>query len=584
MPRVDIHTLRAEVREIQENHPAWTLDNAFVHWFLKAFLVSEDEIAARAVTGVSHDKGVDAVFIDDNGGKVFVLQGKCHLGDTPPSEKRSDVLAFAQLARTLTATERDYSTFKSTLDPLVGAKLDQVRIRIRKRNFPLQLYYVTTGSCSSPLKDEAESEISQSNARAELSILDRREILALLTDYLGGAAPPVPFLDLKVDARGVSGSDGALQRYDQQSGIESWILTMSGKEVGGLYGMAGDRLFARNIRGFLGDTAINDGMQTTLQREAEHFWYFNNGITIVCNSARKTAEKGHVVLRVSNPQIINGQQTTRVLHKRPQSRAAVIVRVISIPRDSAKGETHFEQIVSNIVAATNWQNAILPSDLRANDSQQVALERELARTRYHYIRKRQTKAEAKRVLGTQHWFRIKKEELAQAVAGCEFDPQVVRSGKEGLFKSPHYDEIFNGRPVHEYLSQYWLSRVVKRNASGFPDRAYAKWIVLNALWTRFDSILRKRRTAEVFRNECERNRWNGNLDTATTQLFLAALQFYRRKRGKGATAVDISNFFYRTKQHKAFEIFWRGPHNSHRTAFNKAVGRFSSNLQSAIRD
>jgi len=62
--------------------------------------------------------------------------------------------------------------------------------------------------------------------------------------------------------------------------------------------MAGDRLFARNIRGFLGDTAINDGMQTTLQRELSTFWYFNNGITIVCNTARKTAEKGHVVLRV----------------------------------------------------------------------------------------------------------------------------------------------------------------------------------------------------------------------------------------------------------------------------------------------
>jgi len=44
-------------------------------------------------------------------------------------------------------------------------------------------------------------------------------------------------------------------------------------------------------------------------RDAEHFWYFNNGITVVCNAARKTAEHGTAVLRVSNPQVINGQQT-----------------------------------------------------------------------------------------------------------------------------------------------------------------------------------------------------------------------------------------------------------------------------------
>ena len=88
MPKVDISTLRSEIRGVQEHHPAWTLDNAFVHWFLRAFLVADDEVAAKAVTGVSHDKGVDAVFIDDDAGKVFVLQGKCHLGATAPNEAR----------------------------------------------------------------------------------------------------------------------------------------------------------------------------------------------------------------------------------------------------------------------------------------------------------------------------------------------------------------------------------------------------------------------------------------------------------------------------------------------------------------
>ena len=76
MQRVDIATLVREVKEVHDANPKWTLDNAFVHWFLQAFLVPDSDIAAKSVTGVSHDKGVDAVYIDEAVSKVFVLQGK----------------------------------------------------------------------------------------------------------------------------------------------------------------------------------------------------------------------------------------------------------------------------------------------------------------------------------------------------------------------------------------------------------------------------------------------------------------------------------------------------------------------------
>ncbi|HEY0701300.1 MAG TPA: AIPR family protein [Candidatus Acidoferrales bacterium] len=578
---VDIQTLRRELKEIQDHFPTWTLDNAFVHWFLRAFLVTDDEVAARSVTGVSHDKGVDAVYTDAAVGKVFVLQGKCHFTNKAPQEKRADILDFARLSQRLSDSDAVFAAYKENIDPLVGRKLVEAREQIRKRRFSLHLYYVTTGACSSPLKDEAEAETAQANCSADISILDRKEILTLLTDYLRGAAPPVPFLDLPIDPRGLVGSDGVIQRFDQKTDIESWILSMSGRDVGHLYKIAGDRLFARNIRGFLGDTAINDGMKDTIKESPENFWYFNNGITIVCDSARKTAERGQAVLRVSNPQIINGQQTSRTLHKNAEQKASVLVRVISIPRGKGSQETQFERLVSSIVAATNWQNAILPSDLRSNDARQVRLERDLAKLRYHYLRKRQTKGEAKRQLGNQYWFRIKKEELAQAVAACEFDPEVVRSGKEGLFKAPYYDEIFNNRLVFHYLAAYWLSRVVKNNASGFPDRAYAKWLVLHFVWKRLSKALLQKGVSTAFRSECERNRWNRHLDTAVSQIYLATLKFYKTKRGKGAKAVDISNFFYRSKQHLAFETFWLSKANNRRTKVKRNLARFLDEMKKA---
>jgi hypothetical protein len=577
--RVDISTLVSEVKEIHDRFPNWTSDNAFVHWFLQAFLLTDTELAAKAVTGVSHDKGIDAIYLDESLRRAFLIQGKLHKGSKPPSEARNQVLGFANLAKKLFASNLEFEPFRKGLDPLVASKLSEVRERVRRRNFEISLYYVTTGSCSTPLKAEAEAEVHQANARASMTVLERDDILGLLVDYIGGAAPPVPYLDLRVDARGVLGSDAMIQRFDPNTGIESWILTMSGKEIGQLYTKGGDRLFARNIRGFLGNNEINDGIRNTLEKEPENFWYFNNGVTIVCNSARKTAERAQAVLRVTNPQVINGQQTTRVLSETKGGNAAVVVRVISVPRTERRQQSDFEKLVSNIVAATNWQNAIVTSDLRANDARQVLLQRELAKLKYHYLRKRQTKREAKRLLGTHYGAWIKMDELAQLVGACELDPYVTRSGKQGLFEPPYYDVIFDNRSVEEYLSIFWLGRIIKGAGAGYWERAYAKWHALHFLWKQIGPILNRKRSAREFRRLSERKQAPASIKMAANQIYLALSDFYRKNRGKGKKATDISNFFYRPHQHLAFEKYWASRSNARRRA---RLARYISSFTTAI--
>ncbi|MXD86543.1 hypothetical protein FQ035_24755, partial [Escherichia coli] len=85
---------------------------------------------------------------------------------------------------------------------------------------------------------------------------------------------------------------------------------------------------------------------------------------IVCDQAEQIKRSGKSLLRVVNPQVINGQQTTRTIHKQDEkgSKAAVLVRIISLPRESDGDARRFETLVSKIVGATNWQNAIRASD------------------------------------------------------------------------------------------------------------------------------------------------------------------------------------------------------------------------------
>jgi hypothetical protein len=197
--------------------------------------------------------------------------------------------------------------------------------------------------------------------------------------------------------------------------------------------------------------------------------------------------------------------------------------------------------------------------------------RSMLQRRLSYLRKRQTKREARRLLGDLHWFRIKKDELAQIIGACELDPYDVRSGKEGLFERPAYDTIFDGRPVREYLTAYWLGKLVKYRASGYPDRAYAKWHALHFLWQRVSPMFRKRTVADSFRSTCERDAWSNSIYRAIDQVYLGLLDFFRAKRGKGAKATDISTFFYRPHQHTRFESYWRGGANNRRGPFTKEL-------------
>ena len=227
-----------------------------------------------------------------------------------------------------------------------------------------------------------------------------------------------------------------------------------------LYEQAGNRLFARNVRGFLGSTEINHGMERTLKQEPNFFWYYNNGITIICDHAEEITSHGKRILRVTNPQVINGQQTTRILARwaSKTQTASVSVRVIRVPRDNGEiaQSEHFETLVSQIVSATNWQNAIRPSDLMTNDRRQIEIERQLRKLGYWYIRKRQTVAEARGAAGTQRFFYLTKDTLAQAVAGCDLDLSIVRKGKEGLFEERLYGQVFPTSDPYYYYSESFL--------------------------------------------------------------------------------------------------------------------------------
>jgi AIPR protein len=561
--QLSIDHLREQLDDIHRRYPAFKQDDLFVCWFLRAYLTEDEKVAVDAVTGGPGDKGVDAVLIDHKAKGVFLVQGKYRQKLLGKTERRGDVMDFANLAKPFADSEPGpFGILCKNMHSHAARLLSDARPFVVEKGYRLWMYYVTLGSVSGALRDEVREIVAQAAYDAVIEALDGHRLMHLLRDYLDGVAPPIPTLELEMEQHSGVKVNGVLQRFDSQNSIESWVFSMRGDTVAQMFDFAGVRLYARNIRGFLGEeTAINAGMTKTLDEEPDHFFYYNNGITIICDRAEKRSRSGVDFLRVSNPQVINGQQTSRMLalDKRKAADASVLVKVMQVPREpgSDSGD-RFDTLVSRIVANTNWQNAINYADLVSNDRVQIEIERSLRKVGYVYLRKRQKKSEARKLTG-KPFFIIKKEELAQAVAACEMDPLTVREGKNELFGT-HYQSVFPNTDACFYLPRFWARRHVGLASRGKPQRGYAGWMALHFLWTRLEKVLKNEDVARRFWSLCERKdaALYSPLSQAINVVFDELMAYYRANKGTGVAALDHSTFFRNKRgRHVEFERFWK---------------------------
>lgn len=164
-------------------------------------------------------------------------------------------------------------------------------------------------------------------------------------------------------------------------------------EIATLIERHGERLLERNIRRYLGlqGNRVNEGIRHTLTSdEKNNFYFYNNGVTLTCDSFSYNAlQDGDYKVRVENLQIINGGQTCMTIFKtlrepdliNKNAQAFVLLRLYQLPREN-------EGLVQRITYATNSQNPVDLKDLRANDEHQKILEKDIEQLGFNYRPKR----------------------------------------------------------------------------------------------------------------------------------------------------------------------------------------------------
>ena len=188
-------------------------------------------------------------------------------------------------------------------------------------------------------------------------------------------------------------------------------------------------LLDSNIRKFVANKSVDSGIKNTLANERNKFWFYNNGITIACESFEFD---GNTVW-LTNFSIVNGGQTTTLIGKDVNNAPLFYVPCKII---SYQGHSNF---IEKISEATNSQKPIQPRDLKSNSKEMKILAKWLYDNKIVLDIKRGEKVTVK-----SGYKKIRNDELGQLILSfVEQQPGTSRSGKRAIFDNAGiYNNIF----------------------------------------------------------------------------------------------------------------------------------------------
>lgn len=325
---------------------------SFLNWFLENIFRLDPVDADDCICDKPNDRGIDAIYVDENLNEVLILQSKTKqkessIGDGP----------LRELAGTLTQLE----TVEGVDALLAGGgneDLKHVLQRFHVRDVVANGYKVVGAFLSNQPLDANGREFVEQHGR--IKIYDRNRIAA-------------EFIDVESDG-GVDGEFELDVSYVEplslqtKSGVNSFVVPVQAKELVRMAGIEDGTLFSQNVRQSLGNTKVNKAMRESVIDKSQHQFFplYHNGVTILCRSASISGDK----LKISNYVVVNGAQSISTF-KRAEAHLSDDLRVIA-----KVIELNDADLAKAITINSNNQNAIKPRDLKSTNEIQVRLKAE----------------------------------------------------------------------------------------------------------------------------------------------------------------------------------------------------------------
>ena len=332
--------------------------------------------ASVQVTDGYHDMGIDAIFLDETQKKLFLVQSKWR-ADGVGSITQDEMSNFAQgVQRVL---EEDLA---GANDKIIAKSID-IDLALTQMGYQIHAIFIHTGN----------QKVNDYVSRPILQLMEKTndEISTILLFDEFNFRDIYSFLVNGQEQPGINLDDVILSNWGKvDAPFVSYYGTISAATVGEWYKNFGNALFAKNIRFYKGNTDVNEGMKKVLLQEPEKFYYYNNGIKLLCKSIKRKAKDSTTnatgLFALEGISLFNGAQTTGTIGSlfldNPEQISKAIVMIQIIDLSSVDSET-----TTQITRLSNTQNRIENKDFAALDPEQDRLRTELTFTHYSYLYK-----------------------------------------------------------------------------------------------------------------------------------------------------------------------------------------------------
>jgi hypothetical protein len=346
------------------------LENFFLTRALAAYSIQHHtqvsaNIAAESVVDGGGDNGIDAIYYDVHSKCLFLVQSKwIHNGKGEPDNG-------------------EVKKFISGIKDLLNFRFDRFNDKVRKKEVIIQnavcdpktkyqiiLTYTGINNLAEPSRRDFSDLLDELNDASELvylSVFNQTRIHSSLIHTTENIQPIDQTIQLKYFGKV---TEPYIGYYGQVNGIEIY----------GWWDKYRKRLFAKNIRGVLGDTDVNKDITKTLEENPEHFWFYNNGITLVADSVDKNMVGGASTefgqFSCENISIVNGAQTVSTIGKFGEEDTSKLDKVF-VPVRIIQLKDAEENFGQKITKANNTQNRVKNRDFVTFDLEQTRIREEL---------------------------------------------------------------------------------------------------------------------------------------------------------------------------------------------------------------
>lgn len=446
--------------------------DALILWFGENYISLDPIDVKTRIVSDKRAEGVDAILLDQMNFDLYFIQAKTvsQLDKTENNYPESDLKLTLEGIRYLLTGD-----YTGKITPRLENLIDEYHEYDKTGNFNTIILFLCMKKNPSDFKfiESFEKEFPS----ISINFFNFDWIFNFYTDkYLALIEPPPENISFEVKTN----------YHYKDTPYKSRVFTTKAKEVAKIYNDYKERIFQQNVRYSLGlkSKSINKQIQETAvdQERRNHFWYFNNGITIICTELGETTSKK--VINLKNAQIINGAQSTYALYDAFKDgnlgdEVEILIKAI---------ECDDKDFMESVTLYTNSQNAIRLRDLCSNDKIQIEIQT-IIRDIFSnfYERKRgefnslyPTPDARKKSFGDDYNLRIvSNENAAQALLAMFLDkPSQSKAEKRRIFMKDEgfYDGIFDRKEklLSEKLFLSWKLKEYIEMKKKLYEKVYAK--------------------------------------------------------------------------------------------------------------